>query len=67
MANYVFNDWPFNAMSWLKANETIEAYFNTGNPRPGDVIEYGAQNFRVKKVDTQRDYTVLHVERVNVR
>lgn len=52
---YRFNDFPFNTMNWLNGN-SIEAIFNIGNPKKGDVIEYRSKKFGLQ------EFVISHIE-----
>lgn len=60
---YRFNDYPFNMMTWLNKS-TIEAHFNVGNPHENDIIQYGIEQYKIKKVEYFHDTYTLTVEKI---
>ena len=57
---YKFNDYPFNMMSWKAANY-IEAQFNVGNPKEGDVIQTEKHKYIITHVETTGPIDWLYV------
>lgn len=65
---YRFNDYPFNSMNWTQSN-AIEAIFNVGNPKNGDVIEFhskkfGKQNFIITHLEFKNPMYFLIVRQI---
>lgn len=63
MTEYKFNDYPFNAMSFIRDN-LIEACFNIGNPKKGDIITKGQVRYKITKAEYQtQNLTLLKVKK----
>lgn len=65
---YKFNDFPFNTMTWISGN-AIEATFNVGNPKQGDVIVYksklGTHRFEITAYEYNHDLYHLLVRDID--